>query len=205
MEAQANLLRVLQENEIRRVGSNKTIKVNVRVLIATHKDLKQMVADKLFREDLYYRLNVFELNLPPLRERAADTQQLADVILTKMCRRIHRKAIRFSEEAYQQLNHYHWPGNVRELENVIERAVILCADKIIHTSDLGFKKPLTIDCAIKGKPDPVEHPLSLDDYFIDVVKRFQPQFNETELSKMLGISRKNLWERRLRLNIPARE
>ncbi len=205
MEAQANLLRVLQENEIRRVGSNKTIKVNVRVLIATHKDLKQMVADKLFREDLYYRLNVFELNLPPLRERATDTQQLADVILTKMCRRIHRKAIRFSEEAYQQLNHYHWPGNVRELENVIERAVILCADKVIHTSDLGFKKPLTIDSAIKGKPDPVEHPLSLDDYFIDVVKRFQPQFNETELSKMLGISRKNLWERRLRLNIPARE
>ncbi len=94
---------------------------------------------------------------------------------------------------------------MRELENVIERAVILCADKVIHTSDLGFKKPLTIDSAIKGKPDPVEHPLSLDDYFIDVVKRFQPQFNETELSKMLGISRKNLWERRLRLNIPARE
>jgi DNA-binding NtrC family response regulator len=94
---------------------------------------------------------------------------------------------------------------VRELENVIERAVILCADKVIHTSDLGFKKPLTIDSAIKGKPDQVEHPLSLDDYFIDVVKRFQPQFNETELSKMLGISRKNLWERRLRLNIPARE
>ena len=94
---------------------------------------------------------------------------------------------------------------MRELENVIERAVILCADKVIHTSDLGFMKPLPIDYAIEGKPDHVEHPLSLDDYFIDVVKRFQPQFNETELSKMLGISRKNLWERRLRLNIPARE
>jgi transcriptional regulator with GAF, ATPase, and Fis domain len=139
-EAQANLLRVLQENEIRRVGSTKTIKVNVRILIATHKDLKQMVSDKLFREDLYYRLNVFELNLPPLRERAGDTQQLANAILTKMCRRIHRKAIQFSDEAYQQLNHYHWPGNVRELENVIERAVILCTDKVIHISDLGFKE-----------------------------------------------------------------
>jgi DNA-binding NtrC family response regulator len=204
-EAQANLLRVLQENEIRRVGSTKTIKVNVRILIATHKDLKQMVSDKLFREDLYYRLNVFELNLPPLRERAGDTQQLANAILTKMCRRIHRKAIQFSDEAYQQLSHYHWPGNVRELENVIERAVILCTDKVIHISDLGFKESLATDSTNTVKLDRLEHPLSLDDYFITVVKKFQPQFNETELSKILGISRKNLWERRLRLNIPARE
>jgi len=204
-EAQANLLRVLQENEIRRVGSTKTIKVNVRILIATHKDLKQMVSDKLFREDLYYRLNVFELNLPPLRERAGDTQQLANAILTKMCRRIHRKAIQFSDEAYQQLNHYHWPGNVRELENVIERAVILCTDKVIHISDLGFKESLATDSTNTVKLDRLEHPLSLDDYFITVVKKFQPQFNETELSKILGISRKNLWERRFRLNIPARE
>lgn len=205
LEAQANLLRVLQENEIRRVGSTKTIKVNVRVLIATHKDLKQMVAEKLFREDLYYRLNVFELNLPPLRERAADTQQLANAILTKMCRRIHRKAIKFSEEAYQQLSNYHWPGNVRELENVIERAVILCTDKVIHISDLGLVPTPAIDAANSETLDKLEHPLSLDDYFIEVVKKFQSQFNETELSKMLGISRKNLWERRLRLNIPSRE
>ena len=205
LEAQANLLRVLQENEIRRVGSTKTIKVNVRTLIATHKDLKQMVADKLFREDLYYRLNVFELNLPPLRERAADIQQLADVILTKMCRRIHRKEIRFSEEAYQQLSNYHWPGNVRELENVIERAVILCTDKMIQISDLGFATTPAIDATNSETLSRLEHPLSLDDYFIAVVKKFQSQFNETELSKILGISRKNLWERRLRLNIPSRE
>jgi len=205
LEAQANLLRVLQENEIRRVGSTKTIKVNVRILIATHKDLKQMVSDKLFREDLYYRLNVFELNLPPLRERAEDIQRLANVILTKMCRRIHRKAIQFSDEAYQQLDDYHWPGNVRELENVIERAVILCTDKLIHISDLGFKESLTTDSTETTKLDRLDHPLSLDDYFITVVKKFQSQFNETELSKILGISRKNLWERRLRLNIPARE
>jgi transcriptional regulator with PAS, ATPase and Fis domain len=205
LEAQANLLRVLQENEIRRVGSIKTIKVNVRVLIATHKDLKQMVADNLFREDLYYRLNVFELNLPPLRERTSDTEQLANAILTKMCRRIHRKAINFSEEAYQKLNQYHWPGNVRELENVIERAVILCTDKVIQVSDLGFTTTPTIDTANSKTLGKLEHPLSLDDYFIEVVKKFQPQFNETELSKILGISRKNLWERRLRLNIPSRE
>jgi len=205
LEAQANLLRVLQENEVRRVGSTKTIKVNVRILIATHKDLKQMVADKLFREDLYYRLNVFELNLPPLRERAEDIQQLADAILTKMCRRVHRREIKFSDEAYQQLKYYHWPGNVRELENVIERAVILCTGKTIQVNDLGFTATPVIDNANTESFKRLDHPLSLDDYFITVVKQFQSQFNETELSKILGISRKNLWERRLRLNIPARE
>jgi len=205
LEAQANLLRVLQESEIRRVGSNKTIKVNVRILIATHKDLQQMVADKLFREDLYYRLNVFELNLPPLRERPTDIQQLADAILTKMSRRIHRKEIKFSEEAYQQLTSYHWPGNVRELENVIERAVILCTDQLIRANDLGFTATHIADPAVTGSLDKLDQPLSLDDYFVAVVKKFQPKFNETELSKILGISRKNLWERRLRLNIPSRE
>ena len=205
LEAQANLLRVLQESEIRRVGSNKTIKVNVRVLIATHKDLRQMVTEKLFREDLYYRLNVFELCMPPLRERAADIQQLADAILTKMSRRIHKKSINFSDEAYQQLNSYHWPGNVRELENVIERAVILCTDQLIQANDLGFNAAPVAKTDGVETLDRLDHPLSLDDYFVTVVKKFQPKFNETELSKILGISRKNLWERRLRLNIPSRE
>ena len=205
LEAQANLLRVLQENEVRRVGSTKTIKVNVRILIATHKNLKKMVAANLFREDLYYRLNVFELSLPPLRDRVKDIRQLADAILTKMCRRIHRKSIKFSEESYEKLKHYHWPGNVRELENVIERAVILCISKTIQANDLGFTLTSVIDKPNTETLNGLDHPLSLDNYFINVVKQFQPQFNETELSKILGISRKNLWERRLRLNIPARE
>ena len=205
LEAQANLLRVLQENEVRRVVSTKTIKVNVRILIATHKNLKKMVAANLFREDLYYRLNVFELRLPPLRDRVKDIRQLADAILTKMCRRIHRKSIKFSEEAYEKLKHYHWPGNVRELENVIERAVILCISKTIQANDLGFTLTSVIDKPNTETLNGLDHPLSLDNYFINVVKQFQPQFNETELSKILGISRKNLWERRLRLNIPARE
>ena len=205
LSMQVKLLRVLQEQVIDRVGSEKPRSIDVRIVAATHQNLSDKVAARDFREDLYYRLNVFELNLPPLRERAEDIQRLANVILTKMCRRIHRKAIQFSDEAYQQLDDYHWPGNVRELENVIERAVILCTDKLIHISDLGFKESLTTDATETTKLDRLDHPLSLDDYFITVVKKFQSQFNETELSKILGISRKNLWERRLRLNIPARE
>jgi DNA-binding NtrC family response regulator len=122
-----------------------------------------------------------------------------------MCLRIHRKEIKFSEDAYQQLNHYYWPGNVRELENVIQRAIILCIDKTILVSDLGFTTTLAIDAAQSETIDRLEYPLSLDDYFIAVIKKFQTQFNETELSKIPGISRKNSWERRLGLNIPARD
>jgi len=94
---------------------------------------------------------------------------------------------------------------VRELENVIERAVILCISKTIQANDLGFTLTSVIDKPNTETLNGLDHPLSLDNYFINVVKQFQPQFNETELSKILGISRKNLWERRLRLNIPARE
>ncbi len=130
LEAQASLLCVLQDGEIHRVGSAQSVKIDVRILVATHKNLQQMVDDKLFRDDLYYRLNVFELDLPPLRERGSDIKMLADVILTKMSHRIHRKSIVFADEAYAELPKYSWPGNVRELENVIERAVILCSSLV---------------------------------------------------------------------------
>ena len=202
LEAQASLLRVLQENEIRRVGSNKMISINVRILVATHKNLRSMVEEKRFREDLYYRLNVFELNLPPLRERASDISKLSDVILTKMTQRTHRKNMKFSDAAYEQMHQYSWPGNVRELENVIERAVILCREHCIDVGDLALSKTkftnLKPNNGLKDK-------LSLDEYFVSFVKQYQSEHNETELAKLLGISRKNLWERRQRLDIPARK
>ncbi len=202
LEAQASLLRVLQESEIRRVGSSKMISVDVRILVATHKNLQSMVDDNLFREDLYYRLNVFELDLPPLRERGDDIKNLADTILTKMANRIHRRAMTFSEAAYDEMVLYNWPGNVRELENVIERAVILCRDNCIDIKDLALNK---VDQGLDLPKHELENKLSLDDYFVSFVKRFQSQYNETELAKMLGISRKNLWERRQRLEVPARK
>ena len=201
LEAQASLLRVLQENEIRRVGSNKMISINVRILVATHKDLQSMVEDKLFREDLYYRLNVFELNLPPLRDRGADISKLADVMLTKMAQRTHRKNMTFTDDAYDLMKQYHWPGNVRELENVIERAVILCRESQIDVGDLAINKKNTNGTSRHE----LDEKLSLDDYFVNFVKQYQSEYNETELARLLGISRKNLWERRQRLNIPARK
>ena len=202
LDAQARLLRVLQDNEIRRVGSNKVIKVDVRILAATQKNLAAMVAQNTFREDLYYRLNVFEINLPPLRERGSDIKLLADTMLTKMTQRTHRKTMLFGDDAYEQMIHYQWPGNVRELENVIERAVILKPNGSIDAEDLALNNFGT-DHQLPLYE--LENRLSLDEYFVSFVKKYQPQYNETELARMLGISRKNLWEKRLRLEIPSRK
>jgi DNA-binding NtrC family response regulator len=189
LDAQARLLGVLQDNEIRRVGSNKIIKAEARILAATHKNLAQMVAEQTFREDLYYRLNVFEINLPPLRERGSDIRLLADTILTRMVQRTHRKSMSFDEDAYQQMLHYPWPGNVREMENVIERAVILKQNGNIEAEDLALNS-LETDQQLPLYE--LENRLSLDDYFVSFVKKYQARYNETELARMLGISRKNL-------------
>ncbi|MDJ0776360.1 MAG: sigma-54 dependent transcriptional regulator [Gammaproteobacteria bacterium] len=202
LDAQARLLNVLEQGEIRRVGSNKLTRIDVRVLAATHKNLRQMVEAGSFREDLFYRLNVVEITLPPLRERGRDIHLLADAILTKMAQRIHRKPMAFDDEAYAQLTAYAWPGNVRELENVIERAVIVSQDDVIEAAELALNN---VETASQLPLYELENRLSLDEYFVSFVKKYQPQYNETELARMLGISRKNLWEKRQRLDIPARK
>ena len=202
LEAQARLLRVLQDNEIRRVGSNKMITVDVRILAATHRNLAQMIEQQTFREDLYFRLNVFEVNLPPLRERGSDIRLLADTILAKMAGRTNRNVMTFDEDAYQQMIRYTWPGNVREMENVIERAVILRNNGVVEAEDLALN---TVETGHQLPLYELENRLSLDDYFVSFVKKYQPSYNETELARMLGISRKNLWEKRQRLEIPSRK
>jgi DNA-binding NtrC family response regulator len=202
LDAQTRLLGVLQDKQIRRVGSNKVIKINVRVLAATRKNLLQMVADGQFREDLYYRLNVFEINLPPLRERGNDIPLLADTLLARIAHRSHHKPLSFSEEAYREMLSYCWPGNVRELENVIERAVILQRGLTIEAEHLALNSPQTDQQLPLYE---LENRMSLDEYFISFVKKYQPQYNETEIARMLGISRKNLWEKRQRLGIPSRK
>ena len=202
LAAQGRLLRVLQDKEIRRVGSNKVIKIDVRVLAATHKNLAQMVEDGKFRQDLYFRLNVFEINLPPLRERGGDIKLLADTVLERMAQRTHRSGVTFDDDAYAQLNRYPWPGNVRELENVIERAVILKHSGSIGAEDLALNN---VETDHQLPLYELENRLSLDEYFVSFVKKYQPRYNETELARMLGISRKNLWEKRQRLDIPSRK
>jgi Nif-specific regulatory protein len=129
---QVKLLRVLQEREFERLGSTETIKVNVRLVAATNKDLERAIAASTFREDLYFRLNVFTIFVPPLRERKADLLLLVDHFLEKFSRE-HRKSIkRISTPAIDMLMSYHWPGNVRELENTLERAVLMCDGQVIH-------------------------------------------------------------------------
>jgi len=136
LDVQVSLLRVLQEKEFERVGGHKTIKTDVRVIAATNKNLEDAVEAETFRGDLYYRLNVFPIYLPPLRERKTDILLLADYFLEKYSRENNKEVVRLSTPAIDMLMDYHWPGNVRELENCIERAILLCEGKVIHSYHL---------------------------------------------------------------------
>ena len=199
MEAQAKLLRVIEEGEIRRVGADRVQHVDIRLISATHRDLAEMVEQKRFREDLFYRLNVMQIQMPPLRERREDILELAELFLEEAAGRLPRdRHFRFSDKARRRLLGYPWPGNVRELENVIERAVILARRDTIDEDDLGLEP--VAKKRLRGIPDN----LSLDEYFVAFVKAHEGRLNETELARRLGISRKNLWERRQRLGIPRR-
>ncbi|MGN5595310.1 sigma-54-dependent transcriptional regulator [Stutzerimonas nitrititolerans] len=214
LEAQARLLRVLQEGEIRRVGSTQSQKVDVRLVAATHRDLKTLAKLGDFREDLYYRLHVIALKLPPLRERGNDILEIAKAFLARQCARMGSEAMYFSREAEQAIRHYPWPGNVRELENAIERAAILSESPEIDAELLGIDIELSeldedfdAPCAPLGtgsNNEPTED-LSLEDYFQHFVLEHQDHMTETELARKLGISRKCLWERRQRLGIPRRK
>jgi formate hydrogenlyase transcriptional activator len=134
LELQPKLLRVLQEKEFERLGGTRTLQVDVRVVAATNRDLTQMVEDRLFRSDLYYRLNVFPLVVPPLRDRAEDIPLLVRYFAQKHARRMDRRIETIPSEEMEALTRYHWPGNVRELENLIERAVILSRGPALHIS-----------------------------------------------------------------------
>ena len=133
---QAKILRVLQAREFEPVGSNRTQKVDVRIITATNRDLEKMVREGRFRDDLYYRLNVFPLVLPPLRERLEDLPVLADFFLKKYGEKNRRGVITLAPEALQAFRRYSWPGNIRELENVIERGVIVCQGNVLTREDL---------------------------------------------------------------------
>ncbi len=146
---QIKLLRVLQEKEFERVGGGETIRVDVRLIAATNRDLEGLVREGGFRADLFYRLNVFPIRLPPLRERRSDILLLADHFVEKYCRENRKVVKRISSPALDVLMSYHWPGNVRELENCIERAVLLSTDEVIHSHHLP---PTVINAEASGTP-----------------------------------------------------
>jgi transcriptional regulator with GAF, ATPase, and Fis domain len=133
---QAKILRVLQAREFEPLGSTRTVKVDVRIITATNRDLETMVREGRFREDLYYRLNVFPVVLPPLRERQEDLPGLAEFFLKKFSEKNRRTGISLAPEVLEAFRHYAWPGNIRELENVIERAVIVCQGTVVMLENL---------------------------------------------------------------------
>jgi DNA-binding NtrC family response regulator len=197
-EAQARLLRVLQEGEIRRVGASQSRRVNLRLITATHCDLQQLVHQGRFREDLYFRLHVMEIKLPPLRERGDDIETLATQLLTRSCQKLNHPPLTLNAAAREAMQTHPWPGNVRELENSLERAVILANGPEIDAPQLG----LTLHTPAETTAS--RHSLSLDDYFISFVRDNEDRMTETELARQLGISRKTLWERRQRVGIPKK-
>lgn len=203
LEAQARLLRVLQQGEVRRIGSVETKHIDIRLVAATHRNLKKLTTSGEFREDLYYRLNVVKLILPPLRDRQEDLILLAQDILRRTCTKQRKPPLVFTSAAIEAISRYRWPGNVRELENAVERAVILCEGKMISIKLLAIDVETEADAPNRGREShKQENDLSLENYFQRFVLENQGYMTETELAEKLGISRKSLWERRQKLNIP---
>ena len=188
---QAKLLRVLQDRTFERVGGSKPVKVDLRIIAATNRDLTEMVAEGTFREDLYYRLNVFPITIPPLRERGSDVITLADHFVTVFSKENRRDIKRISTPALGMLMAYHWPGNVRELENVMERSVILAEEGVIHSYDLppSVQTPKEsgtgFGASLESKIRAVEHEM-----IVEALKNSNG--NVGEAAKELGLTRRML-------------
>jgi two-component system response regulator AtoC len=197
---QAKLLRVLQEHEIKRVGGTETIKIDVRIVAATNKNLEELVAEKKFREDLFYRLNVVSIHLPSLRERPDDIPLLADHFLRKFAAQNNKPASRISPEAMDVLIRYRWPGNVRELENVIERTATLSSTNLMLPEDLPRRlqlEPAQMD--LKSLPSRIS--LSeLEKLYIQKVLE-ETGGNKKRAADILGIDRRTLYRMATRLGL----
>ena len=183
---QSRLLRVLQEKEVMKVGDRKTEKIDVRVIAATNSNLKEMIAKETFREDLFYRLTVVEINVPPLRERKEDIPLLADKFLFKYGNEYKDRYITIDPEAQELLQRYDWPGNIRELENVIQRAVIMC-DRTIGIKDL----PETLKYKIDFPEDSLLSLKEMEKKYIQKVLAATDN-NQTKAAEILNIDRKTL-------------
>ncbi len=187
---QAKLLRVLQEKEFYLVGSKKSMKVNVRVVAATNVDLIQLVKQGRFREDLYYRLNIVSIELPPLRDRGDDILLLTNFFLARYEREVGRRGMKFTPKALRALKAYAWPGNVRELQNLVHRLVIMSDDAVIDVPDLpeSFRYSAARSKGLNRRLEEVER-----DYILDVYAANNRNISRT--AEKLGIDRKTLRER----------
>lgn len=210
---QVKLLRAIQEKAIKPVGGQKEIPVDIRVLSATHKDLAEEVEQGTFRQDLYYRINVIELNIPPLRERLGDLPVLADFMLTKISKNNDSERYNISNHALEKLESYSFPGNIRELENILERAATLCEGNEITTADLDLPSHTKPNSDIdNSQPSPDESSISLstdqlEDYLIQKERKAivaaleQTRWNKTAAAKLLGITFRQLRYRLQKLEL----
>ncbi len=200
---QVKLLRFLQEGEIKRVGSNTTLRVDVRLIAATNRNLQAMVDEGTFRQDLYYRLNVIQITLPPLRDRRDDILPLAEFFIRRYATRMRKSPPRLSAEAIRLLTAYDWPGNVRELENAIERAVTLCLGDSILPHDLPEAlrgaRPSLLKRAVAERMSLRE----LEKYYI-IETLEQNDWNYEQVTKILGIGRTTLWRKLKEYNLGPR-
>ena len=187
---QAKLLKVIEEGEFYRVGGTRTIKVDVRFIAATNQNVKSMIAEGRFREDLYYRLNVMEIFIPPLRERKDDIEPLARFFLEKLLPKSHKKISGITKDAMKIVKEYTYPGNVRELENIIERAIILEKNREITADSLPQSlKMFQIETFEPGDIKTIEE---LNRAYVERVLDMLGG-NKTKAAEVLGISRTSLW------------
>ncbi|HMK44614.1 MAG TPA: sigma-54 dependent transcriptional regulator [Dissulfurispiraceae bacterium] len=191
---QAKLLRVLDDREVRPLGSVHARKVELRIVAATNRDLAKEIQRGLFREDLFYRINVVSLRLPPLRERTGDIRVLAEHFVLKYASEEGKQVSVLDEPAMRLLMSYHWPGNVRELQNILERAVLLAAGESITPAHL----PEELRSLASRFAEAAQQTLSIEDYTKDFIVRHQVRHSEQQIADMLGITRKALWEKRKR-------
>ena len=209
---QVKLLRVLQEREVRPVGSSRSYPVDVRFLAATNKNLQDLIRTGEFREDLFFRLNVINISVPPLREREGDVELLAASFIEHYSKKLGKRIVGVADDFRDFLRTYDWPGNVRELENLIERAVILADDTTLTLKYLGDVSGGARQAA-PGEPGAAAPPpdglfewrLSVEEYIQEFIRYHQGQCSETELAQMLGIGRKALWSRRRKWNLVRSE
>jgi DNA-binding NtrC family response regulator len=190
LAAQAKLLRFLQEREFQRLGGTRVVKTNVRIIAATNRDLHQAMERGSFRPDLYYRLQVFTIQLPPLRERQADILPLAEAFLRDIGRAMRRPRVPLTQEATEALLSHTWPGNVRELRNALERAAIVCEDGAITAAQLSLAAP-------RRSPQFDQAEVNLDALQRRTIARVLDQVrgNKSQAAKRLGLTRSQLYER----------
>ncbi|MGH7923125.1 MAG: sigma-54-dependent transcriptional regulator, partial [Candidatus Binatus sp.] len=204
---QVKLLRVLQEREFERLGGTKTLKVDVRLIAATNRDLRAALEEGTFREDLYYRLNVVAIDIPPLRDHKEDIPALANFFLEKFARESGKPIRGITPEAMKRLLDFHWPGNVRELENIIERGVTLSSGSTLDVADIHLDPPSPRTAAAGGAAPVLPAGMTLDQWEDEAIREAlrQANGNKSQAARALGLSRNALRYRLSKIGVPDSE